>query len=217
MTAIEATKVAIRELVGPALRAEGFKGSGSTWNLSSESGDFAVVNVQRSQYNQGSEVRFVVNLAIVPKPWMENRHPEDLGVRPVKEYYGLWRDRLHPSPSSTHSTEGADRWWLVRDSQSADAAATDVVEQLRLTAVPKLRSLLDREILVAELRKGDLGFIKGKGNWAFRCSGLAILLSDDGPSQELEDVLDELGALLNDQQMDMYRNLCAWVERRTSG
>jgi hypothetical protein len=61
----------VRQQVGPVLRAAGFTGSAPTWRLRSGRGDFAVVNLAGSRWNTADEVRFDVNLALVPQPWWQ--------------------------------------------------------------------------------------------------------------------------------------------------
>jgi hypothetical protein len=71
MTAQAALKAALRDIVAPAARTHGFKGSAPNWRRASAAGDWAVVNVQSSQYSSSGAVRCVINLAVAPAPWLE--------------------------------------------------------------------------------------------------------------------------------------------------
>jgi hypothetical protein len=70
MTAQAALKRALRDVVGPAARAAGFKGSGTTWRLQNSTGDWAIVNVQSSPWSTSETVRCVLNLAVAPAVWL---------------------------------------------------------------------------------------------------------------------------------------------------
>ncbi|MBK9725395.1 MAG: DUF4304 domain-containing protein [Actinomycetales bacterium] len=62
MTAQDALKAALRDVLGPAARDRGYKGSAPTWRKSSAAGDWAVVNVQSSMFSSARELRCVVTL-----------------------------------------------------------------------------------------------------------------------------------------------------------
>jgi hypothetical protein len=98
MTAQAALRAALRDIVGPAARAAGFRGSGSTWRSANSQGDWAVVNVQSSPWNTAEHVSCVINLAVAPAPWLDWQR-ELLGGLPksVSEPLGLYRDRLYPA------------------------------------------------------------------------------------------------------------------------
>lgn len=61
MTAQAALRAALRDIVGPAARAAGFRGSGSTWRSATSRGDWAVMNVQSSSWSTAECVRCVIN------------------------------------------------------------------------------------------------------------------------------------------------------------
>jgi hypothetical protein len=192
----DAFRAALRDVVSPVLRTEGFKGSGSTWRLASERGDYAIVNVQSSSGSSAREVLFVINLAVVVAPrWAHALSSATVPRSKVpKEYDGLWRDRLRPSPGVAARRGG--EWWSVADALSAREAAEDVVAQLRDGALAKLRWLLDRGNMVSTIRDQDLGFFRGSHHSVYFHSALAYVLADDGPSEELSELLDHV--LLDD-------------------
>jgi hypothetical protein len=50
---------ALRDIVGPAVRRAGFKGSRRLWRRCGPAGDWAVVNVQSSSFSTAEQVRCV--------------------------------------------------------------------------------------------------------------------------------------------------------------
>lgn len=191
-TAQDSVKAALRHVVGPYLRAEGFRGSGKTWRLHAPNGDVAVVNVQSSSWSSREELRCVINLAVVPLPWWEWSKAWARGAVPVQpvESWGLFRTRLHPSATGPVG----DNWWLVCDAADAQAVASDMVQQLRANGVPTLRRLLERDAMLVAVRAGELGEIRGEQYRRYFYRALAVLLTGAGPSEELEALLGRMEA-----------------------
>ena len=207
MTATEAYRACLRDRIGPALREEGFRGSGSTWSLRSAQGDLAIVNAQSSSFSSKAEVRFTVNLSIVCVPWSKY---QGLPIpKAPKEYHGLWRDRLHPSSGAP--AVGPDRWWSVTDEATAQHAADDVVAQVKSVGVPVLRRLLHREELIRTVRAGDLGFAKGPGWTTLFDSILVVLLTDEGRTNEAAEVLARLGMKEDEASQIAFQKLTHWL------
>jgi Domain of unknown function (DUF4304) len=140
------------------------------------------VNLQKSKWNTADEVRFTINLALVPKPWFEWHQkqyqlPESSKPR---EHDGLWWERLRPNPELSRDGE----FWRIIDPATAKACAADVADRLDRVGLPRLLELLDRDSLMRAIQAGDFGFIKRSPHMP-----LAILLSDSGPGQELEEAI----------------------------
>jgi Domain of unknown function (DUF4304) len=112
VSAQAALRSALRDIVGPAVRRAGFKGSGRTWRHSSPAGDWAVVNVPSSPFSTAEDLRCVINLSIAPSSWLDWLNAS-LGPLPksVTESLRLYRDRLHPSGSAA----GRDIWWEITE------------------------------------------------------------------------------------------------------
>lgn len=200
----------LRDRIGPALRAEGFTGSGTTWTLKAPNDDWAVVNAQSSSASTSDAVRFVINMAIVPEPWWSCHRvirSARGATRAPKEYDGLWRDRLHPSRHVPH--HGPEPWWLLRDEDEADRCGRDVVRQLTEHGVPRLRQLLDRGTLLATIRAGDFGFLHGDPTTA-----LAVLLADEGPSTELDSLFSHIAEDPDERHRAHNADLLAWLRGR---
>jgi hypothetical protein len=186
-TAQESLKLVLRDQVGPSLRLRGFKGAGANWHLKNTAGDVAIVNIQSSRYSSKDEVKCVINLAVVPEPWWSMKASMSLSTKPTtpKEYDGLYRDRVHPSQTPAIG----EAWWQITTEASAIAVAADMIQQFEAEGIPALTRMLDRGQLIAALRKGDFGMWKGEANRLFFDRALAVMLSDHGPSAELDDLL----------------------------
>lgn len=144
--------------VVPVLRSAGYHGTGGTWSLTSPIGDPAIVNLQKSKWNTAAEVAFTVNLSLVPRPWYEwfQREYGHRSSRKIREYDGLWRDRLHPSQ---RVPQGGTEFWLIKSEADATACGADVAAQLIRAGLPRLSALLDRDQLLRAIRAG-FGFMK---------------------------------------------------------
>ena len=180
-------RAAVREIVAPALRDEGFRGSGQTWRLASDSGGIALVNVQLSQWNTDAEATAYVNLAVLPAPWWAwLRESGTAGGDQPGEVHGLYRARLEPRPGH----HGAGGGWECWDEVSARLAARDIrARLLSPDGVPVLRDLLEPDRFVQALRDGRVGALSGSRGW---CDvGLVILLADAG-GRELDEVCARL-------------------------
>jgi hypothetical protein len=210
MTAQAALKLALQDIVGPAARAAGFKGSGATWRSTNSQGDWAVVNVQSSSWSTASSLRCVINLAVAPAPWLDWMR-ERLGSLPksITESLGLYRDRLHPGGTPA----GVDGWWQVSSEPEARVAAADMVVQLAEHGWPTLTRLLNRQALLDSIRSGDLGHMKGEHE-VFFARAEAVLIADDGPSTRLEELLDRATTKALPAQQANAAKFAAWVRAR---
>jgi len=216
VSATDALKSVLRDVVGPYLRSEGFKGSGTTWTLTAPNGDRGVVNVQSSQFSSKSEVRCIVNVAVLPEPWWawQAFHHGAAMPKSPREYHGLWRQRLQPSTGG--QPRGSEEWWSVRDEATARTAAEDMVLQLRTDAVPLLRRLLDRDAILAAVRAGDLGFITVQSSPAYFDRALAVLLADEGQSAELDALLTRLAAEQDENLKAFNESFVPWLTARAT-
>jgi hypothetical protein len=193
MDASAELRAALRDRVGSVLRESGFRGTQPTWVLTAPHGDLGVVNVQRASWSYPGTVSFTVNLAVIPEPWwryLQSWFPDDPPKKP-KEYHGMWRDRLHPGPGVATDPVKWDGWWQVNDGATAAAAADDVAASLRTHGIPELTRLSNRREIIAEA--------KGPGHNGI---GLVVLLADEGPSAELDALLEKMAA---DPEPDMRR------------
>jgi hypothetical protein len=208
-----ALRSGLRDLVGPAVRQADFKGSGSTWQRSNSAGDWAVVNVQSSPFSTAAELYCVINLSIVPAPWLDWEGTW-LGSLPknVRESLGLYRDRLHPAGSPP----GRDVWWTVHDRDDAPEAAHDMVAQLEARGLPLLLKLLNREDLLAAIRARDLGHLRGPNLEVFFKCAEAVLIADYGPTPELTGLLDYVTACCTPAQRRYAEKFADWARTRAA-
>ncbi|MGC5021267.1 DUF4304 domain-containing protein [Micromonospora sp. DT47] len=213
MTTQAALRAALRDVVSPAARAEGFKGSAPTWRMTNALGDWAVVNVQSSAYSTSESLRCVINLAVAPAPWLAWQQ-QSLGSLPkaITESLGLYRHRLHP----TGTPPGTDGWWEVGGDRDASAAATDMTEQLAIHGWPTLKRLMDREALLDQIRCGDLGYMKARNFGAFFARAEALMLAENGSSPRLEELMSFGTANVIPAQHDNAVRFAEWVRNRAA-
>ncbi len=213
MTMQKALKDALRDILGPEARAHGYKGTAPTWRKSTSLGDWAIVNVQSSKANTAQYAKCTINLSLVPEAawdWQRHRIP---GLPPIPaESHGLFRERLQPAGSFGH----VERWWEMRSIEEARAAVGDMVAQLRENGWPVLDLLLDRDELLARVQKQDLGFFKGPGHEAYFSHAEALLLSDRGPSAELDQALRRNRESATPYQLRHVGEFETWIRRRAA-
>jgi hypothetical protein len=122
----------------PALRAAGLRGSGGRFELPSER-YWAQLGFQKSAYSSGDELRFTVNVSVIPRDeWARQSAAKPyLGKQPKPNTeYGAWAQRVrigHLVPSK------GDKWWRIIRGSDADAVRDDTLHDLLTYAVPWLR------------------------------------------------------------------------------
>ena len=201
-------KDALRSVLGPAARVRGYKGTAPTWRKMNTNGDCAVVNVQTESFGTAQRLSCVLNLAVVPEPWLRWLRGQ-LGSRmprSVTEYLGLYRDRLHSG-----GAVGDRGWWEVDGPESAAAAVTAMVEQLELIAWPALDRMLMPDGMLDQVRRGDLGYMKRASYKVFFARAEALLIMDLGPSGRLDDRLRFALKHSIPSQKDDAARFDAWV------
>ena len=206
--------MALNEFVGPAVRDAGFKGSGKTWRRVNGHGDWAIVNVQSSAWGTSEELRCVINISLVPQPWIAwTSHLLDQEVpKTPGEASGLYRDRIHP----TGSPANTDTWWTVRNEVDAEAVARDMVVRLRTDALPILANLLERPKLLESLRNKDLGMVGGAGWDLYFMRAEAVLRAEEGMSPQLEEILDYIDRHSEEKLRASAERLISWVRSRAA-
>ncbi|MFF2493486.1 DUF4304 domain-containing protein [Agromyces sp. NPDC058064] len=209
MTLQAVLKAELRDQLGPAARRHGYRGSAPTWRKSNAKGDWVVVNVQSSSWNTAESIRCTVNIAAVPEPWLRwTRHR--LGARApksVSDAHGLYRERLRP----TGAPAGLDVWWEAEDAPTTSAMVADMTSRLERVGWPLLDSLLSRDGMRGRLADGDLGFSKRSTLPSLFESAEALLLMDQGPSEELDERLASLLERSTPMQRHDAESFDAWV------
>ena len=211
MTAQDWLRTSLKHTVAPAVRDAGFKGSGTTWRRTNESGDVAIVNVQSSFSSTRENLRCVINLSLAPKPWLDwLAHSLRRAPKNVSESHGLYRQRLHPSTAP----KDHDVWWEIASERDAANAADDMVAALDSIGLPLLSRLLSRDQLWKQITEQDLGFVRGPHHAVFFKCAEAILIADDGPSARLDSVLHYLDEHTSERQRASNQLLAQWVRER---
>ncbi len=214
VTAQDALKGALRDVVAPHARSHGYKGTAPTWRKFNDAGDWAVVNVQSSSFSTSESLLCVINLAVAPEPWLRWRRERSGKAMPksVTEYLGLYRQRLHPAGTP----EDTDGWWEISDAESAVVAATDMIAQLEAAGWPLLDRMLQPGGMLQQVRSGDLGMVKQANFEVFFACAAALLLMDAGPSDELETNLHlALAGCMPSEREDAHE-FDQWVRQQAS-
>lgn len=164
MTAQEAFKDLLKDHVGPALRRDGWQGSGANW-IRPHPTHWVVLNWQKDRYSTPASVAFTANLAVISKDaWDAENVP--VGRRPARptgstNWMVGWEARLGMLiPGS-----GGDRWWYVRPGDDLAAIATEVVAALVTYGVPAV----ERELVEAEKQPRECWYNVGGHNWFEPC------------------------------------------------
>ncbi|GAA3209473.1 hypothetical protein GCM10010532_033220 [Dactylosporangium siamense] len=193
----------LRESVGPVLREAGFTGTAPTWRLLSGRGDFAVVQLASSRWNTADEVRFEVNLALVPQPWwrFSTRFLLDRAPRTPRFHDGLFDKQCHPErrcAGRRHPVLGRDGW-VVRDAASADVCAEVLRAELTTVVIPELVALQHRGTLIATLRAEAQDWGVAVWHRLPRKVAIALLMLDEGPGPELAEAINIVRSLPADR------------------
>jgi len=222
MDARDSFREMLRDQVGPALRQEGFTGSGANWRRRNDAGDWGVVNFQKSAYGSAHSVDFYINLSLVVEP--ERRFSAWLNNRPVPKAPGafddVWSIRLDPPPR-----EGRDRFdkWQFGDGTVSRLIGAEVIETVLTVAVRTFQTLLNRESLLKLLENIDghmmLGGALARNPQTLR----AVILSDYGVTKELAAALQRVATDARqheiaggDTRAGTCRAVIEWVTARTA-
>ncbi|MEV0560925.1 DUF4304 domain-containing protein [Dactylosporangium sp. NPDC050588] len=207
MTAKEAFGAMVKMHVGPPLREAGFRGPAPTWRRRSPAGDIAVVNLQKSSYNDGDEVNFYVNLAVLPAAWWQYLIDDSSQKRPTNpvERHGLLRRRLDP-PVKSRLRDG----WVIRGTDGGDDCGLVLGERLEQVAVPELQALLDPGGLADFLDGGARGW------WVTKRKDLALayVLAGKGMNPRLQGVLDDFD---RPSRSPRDAEQAAWLRQQAAG
>ncbi|GGJ98424.1 hypothetical protein GCM10010123_30510 [Pilimelia anulata] len=155
MSALDRYRSMLRDIVGPALREAGMRGSRGRWWLRSPLGDHGIVELRTSTASSRDEVEFSAVLAVAPEPWLADRAARGV-VMPrtgPRAEDGLWREVLGPESAMLARFRAADpSWWAFPDDPYAEGVGPTLADLLVEVAVPRIEELLDRRQLVTELR-----------------------------------------------------------------
>jgi len=217
----------LKREIGPLVRKHGFKGSAPNWRLTGPDGDVALINFQSDDPPRDA-VRFVINIAIITRPWLdwlesEGRPP---GKAPGHGTSGQWSKRVNARPGWLAGTdrEGTsddrfdmplDSWWTAWTSEHLAAAMKDATTQLRDDAIPTLQHLVVRSNLIDAI-EGSIPTSYAPDDDYLT---LALLYADDGRVADAEAALAateaierrERGVLKASPHRARYR---LWIRQR---
>ena len=209
MSVRENLRTAVRDVLGPTARSHGFKGTSPTWRRATPSGDWAIVNLQSSTSSTASSVRCVLNTSVAPEPWLRWTRVQMGTAMPkaVPESMGLYRQRLLPSGTP----DGTEGWWQVDSPRRVDRVIEDMRALLERQGWPVLSRLLDRDAMMAQVRRGDLGYWRKEFVPGFFAVAEALLLMDAGPSSALDEQLAIARAKSTSRQAESVERFEDWV------
>lgn len=191
--------------VGPFLQDRGYAGTPSRWHRTNEYGDIAGVEFHRN------ESEFFPEVGMMPRAlWEYSRN--DGTVKPDEEPSilgaGLQRSRVRRSTTGLPPTRAmfGQSWPLHDDPDAIRATAEKLCRQLDTVYLPTVEPLLDRDRLLDYLRqRASQGALKPV---------LAFVLSDHGPSPELDAVLADLPVSCEPTDVALRTDQVAWVRNR---
>lgn len=138
MTGQEAFSAMVRDVLAPALRAAGFRGSGQRFVLP-DPALWLVVGIQKSRWNDAADVGFTVNLTAADRaawstarasaPWLPEA-PSGNAVHPVGRTIRI--GAVLPSRQ--------DRWWTVRGGVDPTRVGEEVAAAILGPGLAWLRS-----------------------------------------------------------------------------
>jgi Domain of unknown function (DUF4304) len=122
----------------------GFKGSGQSFTLPSES-HWVLVGFQKSTYSNADAVRFTINVTVVSKRRWRKAQGEHsyLSDRPSANIsYGgfAWQRRIGQLVPDVE-----DKWWTVGTGRPTGSVSVEVLDAIRVYAVPAIDRQLASE------------------------------------------------------------------------
>jgi hypothetical protein len=139
VTAQESFRAMLKDHVSPALRAQGFQGSGGTYVRPSDS-HWVLLGFQRSTSSDASAVKFTVNCKVVRRDvWDEMRQQVSyLGDKPTPTMSAgpfEWDRRL-----GELMPQGDDTWWWLRPEDDTARLAAEVIAAIQAYALPAMNA-----------------------------------------------------------------------------
>ncbi|MEQ1787424.1 MAG: DUF4304 domain-containing protein [Acidimicrobiales bacterium] len=127
----------LRSRLAPALRNRGFRGSGSNYQLPSDT-HWALIGFQGRTANSPDRVLFTINLKVVAKESWRAMFQEKpyIGEKPkanIKAGGDEWSVRI-----GQLMPERADRWWEVLRDRPTDQPAADALAAIDAHGIPAM-------------------------------------------------------------------------------
>jgi hypothetical protein len=173
MTGKEAFQQLLRDLVGPGLRADGLRGSGTSWTEPSGT-HWVTVGFQTDRYPADAELTFTVNLKVLSKAeWAaENvpagRRPER--PHPNESHYRGWGEGILPMLGWAERIGNVmpmqqDHWWTITPDTDQAELSDELLGVLRQHGLPAMRAVLAEQ----RARRPHCSWNVGGRNWYRSC------------------------------------------------
>lgn len=127
----------INDMVSPAVRGLGLKGSGGRYEVPSET-YWAMVSFQKSAYSDARSLRFTINLFVVERAVWE----EESATRsywPVKPTGSMTYTREIAPQRIGLVASGHDTWWSITAGEDTAPVAKVVIAMIDEVGLPWLR------------------------------------------------------------------------------
>jgi hypothetical protein len=128
----------------------------------------------------------------------------------IPESMGLYQRRLSPS----NTPDGDEGWWRVDSPRRVPQVVDDMRAQLERRGWPVLTRLIERDAMVARVRRGELGFWRKTNVPAYFATAEALLLMDAGPSPALDEQLALVRATSTAAQAESTAHFIHWVRQQ---
>lgn len=139
----------VREGLAPHLRSRRFEKHARTFTFEAAACT-QIVNVQASQWNEGRDGRFTLNLGVYFPKVAERRGRVAKGAYP-KESESTLRIRI-----GRLMPDNLDQWWEIHDGTDTRRLSDEVVNAYATCGEPWLNEVMVLENVLPRLRKGDL-------------------------------------------------------------
>ena len=192
----------VGEVAAPLLRERGYKRSGrSFWLDAGSRHGVAFLGFQEFRLGR-HDLEFFVNMSVTFPAWRQWVYGDDDMAEP-NEADGLWHNARLAVPGKSWMQE-LHLWEL----DVADSAAVELFHSTLAVALDRLEYLTVRSNMIEALRRHELP-IEEIGLPTER-HAIARLLSEEGPSPELEEALTEIEA---EQGRDEF---VTWVRQQVN-
>ncbi|TDP90561.1 DUF4304 domain-containing protein [Labedaea rhizosphaerae] len=190
----------LRDTVRPFLKEKGFSKKGRDFRFVAPNGDTALIGFQSWRLGL-REVEFNLDVGILPVPWVEWLEQVS-GVNDQSIGGALWWKRLFSPFTYMESPFPYTDTWIVN---LDDNERIDVLLGALGAAADRLRILVDRRNLISVVRDSATAVQDLRHS---REHSMALLLVDDGPSRELDELLQVLEA------RDPDDKVASWVRAK---
>jgi hypothetical protein len=195
----------LRSYVTPVLKEAGYTKAGRIYRLAAKNGDYAIFDLYTTENVASDKIGFGARFGIAPRTmvaWHRRDAGDPFDRPPGIENELLIIELIPPEESSyplSYEQMFGSNWRL--DAADEGRACGEALRAAVINTVPLIRSLLDRNALLAEIRKPTLRSIaQPELNTDHPCvwarlgiqpreAAEIIVLLEDGPLAEIQDLL----------------------------